>query len=271
MLQWPPPPPPEGPLCSVFFLPEKKKIFPRKFSIFSPRRFETSREKKLKTAREEKILPEKKTAKFYPRKKNSLPEKKNRNFPRQKYKKYLKILKFLPEKNKMQPEKKSENLPEKTKCNPRKNLKICPRKLHNARENLGKSGREKYFPPEKKTKKKAKYWFLGHFSFSRVKKKLVLDDMLKLQTTLHCAVWRDFGYIFHFPIFQSYTFIQKKTSDFTCCLYCGKQSVFAVFDEVYSIHWILCWILNTLQVFNSVFNSPEHLCIQYLTQYSVVV
>ena len=157
---------------SVFFLPEKKKILPEKIFNFLPEKIWNFPRKKFENCPRRENSAREKNSKILPEKKNSLPEKKNRNFPRQKYKKYLKILKFLPEKNKMQPEKKSENLPEKTKCNPRKNLKICPRKLHNARENLGKSGREKYFPPEKKTKKKAKYWFLGHFSFSRVKKKL---------------------------------------------------------------------------------------------------
>ena len=69
-------------LASVFFLPEKKKVYPRKFSIFCPRSFQTSREKILKTAREERLVPEKKTAKFHPRKKR-LPEKKMQNCARE--------------------------------------------------------------------------------------------------------------------------------------------------------------------------------------------
>ena len=38
--------------------------------------------------------------------------------------------------------------------NPRKNLKICPRKFQDAGENLGKNGRVKYIPPEKKKPQK---------------------------------------------------------------------------------------------------------------------
>ena len=100
-------------------------------------------------------MPEKKTAKFYPRKKILCPRKKIEISPVKNQKNTLKFLNFCPR---------------KTKCNPRKNLKICPRKLQNAQENLGKSRREKYFSPEKKTTKNAKNWFLGHFSISRVKK-----------------------------------------------------------------------------------------------------
>ena len=81
----------------LFFLPEKKKILPRKFSDFCPRNLKTAREKILKSAREEKIVPEKKTAKFHPRK-NKPPREKNQKSAREnskvpekkiKYKKYL--------------------------------------------------------------------------------------------------------------------------------------------------------------------------------------
>ena len=145
-------------LTSVFFLPEKKKILPRKISILCPRSFESSREKILKTAREKTIVPEKKIAKFNPRKNYHCPRKKCTNSP-------LKITK-IPSNSKI-------SAREKQIFNPRRNLKICPRKLQNARENIGKSGREKQFSPEKKTKKSAKKCFLGHFSFSRVKKNTV--------------------------------------------------------------------------------------------------
>ena len=77
--------------------------------------------------------------KLCPRKKN-LPEK---------------ILKILPEKKK-QPEKKSQKVTEKSSNCPRKNEKKCPRKVQTARE---------------KNEKISKNWFLGHFSFSRGKKK----------------------------------------------------------------------------------------------------
>ena len=73
-----------------------------------------------------------------------------------------KILKFLPEKKTNHPEKKIENVPEKTSN--------CPRFFF-------LSGREKQFPPEKKTKKSTKNRFLGHFSFSRVKKNADGDIM----------------------------------------------------------------------------------------------
>ena len=85
--------------------------------------------------------------KFNTRWKNSAREKKN--VPE-------KILKFLPEKKKSQPEKKYEKVHEKTSNCPRKKLKKWARKK---------------ILPEKKTKKSAQNRFLGHFSFSRVKKK----------------------------------------------------------------------------------------------------
>ena len=137
--------------------------YPRKFSIFCPRSFQTGREKNLENRQKKKIVPEKKTAKFNPRKKKSLPEKKIQNFPSWNSKKYLEFLKF-----------------QKKKKKPRKNLKICPRKLQNARENHVKVGEKNIFHPRKKPKKSAKKLFLGHFSFSRVRKK-----------TLNCPTsWR---------------------------------------------------------------------------------
>ena len=63
--------------------------------------------------------------------------------------------KILPEKKISFTRKFSNFCPRKNKLNPRKNLKMCPRKLQTAREIFKKSGREKYFPPEKKTKKSA--------------------------------------------------------------------------------------------------------------------
>ena len=141
-------------MVSVFF-PEKKKNLPRKFSIFCPRSLKSSREKILKTAREDTFLPEKKTAKFNPRKNNPCPRKKIHKYPL--------IITKIPPNSKI-------SAREKQIFNPRKNLKICPRKLQNARENFKKSGREKHFLPEKKTKKVRKKCFLGHFSFSRGKK-----------------------------------------------------------------------------------------------------
>ena len=161
-----------------FFLPEKKKFLPRKFSIFRPRRFETVREKILKTAREEKFVPEKKQQNSTREKKFFAREKKSK-FPPSKHQNTLKFLNFSPR---------------KIKCNPRKNLKIYPRKFQNARENFGKSGREKYFSPEKKTKKKVKNWFLGHFSFSRVKKKHWLIDLKTLlEHTYQSYVYKGFS------------------------------------------------------------------------------
>ena len=79
--------------------------------------------------------------------------------------------KILPEKKKICPRKFLNFCPRKKKVTPRKNSKMCPRKLQTAREIFKKSGREKQFSPEKKTKKSTKNRFLGHFSFSRVKKK----------------------------------------------------------------------------------------------------
>ena len=81
------------------------------------------------------MYPKKKTAKLNPRKKNA-PEK-NSKFSPSKFKKYLETLKFREK-----------------KMNPRKNLKICPRKFQDAGENLGKNGRVKYIPPEKKKPQK---------------------------------------------------------------------------------------------------------------------
>ena len=83
-------------------------------------------------------MPEEKTAKFNSRKKIFAREKKNNIFPVKIQKVNWNILKFLPEKKII---------------NPKKNLKICLTKLKNAPQNLGKSGREKYFPSEKKTEK----------------------------------------------------------------------------------------------------------------------
>ena len=139
-----------------FFSPRKQKFNPRKFSILCPRSLKSSREKILKTAREDTFLPEKKTAKFNPRKNNPCPRKKYTNTPL--------IITKIPSNSKI-------SAREKQIFNPRKNLKICPRKRQNSRENFGKSGREKHFLPEKKTKKVRKTCFLGHFSFSREKKK----------------------------------------------------------------------------------------------------
>ena len=76
-------------------------------------------------------------------------------------------------------------VPEKKKICPRKILNFCPRKKKSPREKIRKFAREnfkvpeifffkwarKQFPPEKKTQKSTKNRFLGHFSFSREKKK----------------------------------------------------------------------------------------------------
>ena len=48
---------------------------------------------------------------------------------------------------------------------------MCPRKLQTAREKKLQKWARKNFPPEKKPQKNTKNRFLGHFSFSRVKKK----------------------------------------------------------------------------------------------------
>ena len=136
---------------SVNFLPREKKIEPETIFNIVPEKFSKCPRKFFENSPRKKV-PEKKTAKLNPRKKYLCPKKKS-IFSPSKSKKYLEILRILPEKKIL---------------NPIKNLKICPRKLQNARENLGKSGREIYFPPEKKTEKRAKKWFLGHFSFCRV-------------------------------------------------------------------------------------------------------
>ena len=61
--------------------------------------------------------------------------------------------------------------PWKINFNPWKNLKKYPWKLSTTREILGKTTREKYFLPVKKTRKRAKKRFHGFFWFSRGKKK----------------------------------------------------------------------------------------------------
>lgn len=129
---------------SVFFLPEKKKS-PRKNILFSA--WEWPERKKL--------CPRKKTTKFHPRKKIFLREK-HRKFPPEKSKSTTKFLNFCPR---------------KAKFSPRKNLKLCPRKLQLPKKMSKKVGEKMIFPPRKKPKKSSKEWLLGHFSFSRVRKK----------------------------------------------------------------------------------------------------
>ena len=142
-----------------FFFLENKKSNPRKFSIFCPRSFQSGREKNLKNSPRKKIVPEKKTAKFNPRKKSLCPRK---------------IFKVFPVKIEKIHWNSWISARERKQFIPRKNSKMCPRKLQTAREKLKKKWARKKNPPEKKTKKSTKKRFLGHFSFSRVKKKKTL-------------------------------------------------------------------------------------------------
>ena len=155
-----------------FFYPRKKKLNPRKFSTLCPRSFQTGREKNLKNSPRKKIVPEKKTAKFNPRKKSLCPRK---------------IFKVFPVKIEKIHWNSWISARERKQFIPRKNSKMCPRKLQTAREKLKKKWARKKNPPEKKTKKSTKKRFLGHFSFSRVKKKTLPAIRVKAKPWLESA------------------------------------------------------------------------------------